>query len=284
MDNPLVTVYIPTHNRSNLLQRALLSVIQQDYPALEIIVVDDGSEFGTHQENLRICEQFQMVRYFYLPESNGACAARNYALAHANGEFITGLDDDDEFLPGRISAFVNYWQSNADVSLLCTGYYFVLPGGKTISSGRKAMWINERRIKHINDVGNQVFTRTAFLKAIDGFDPNLVACQDYDVWLRLITTFGKAYRLGLQNYVVHQEHEFPRISTFNKRLQGHQQLIDKHQNQLSSAQLKSQRFFRLLYGGEQNVWYLLRLAGWRHSVVLLKMLLARRLTRKPATE
>lgn len=284
MPNFLVSVYIPTHNRPLLLQRALRSVQKQDYGAIEIIVVDDGSTPQAQAQNRLICQGYANVTLLQFQQSKGAGAARNAAIYCAKGEFITGLDDDDEFLPGRISDFVYTWRRLPGLSLLCTGYEFVLPGGNHIRSGKKAMWIDADRIRHINDVGNQVFTRTSYLKAIGGFDPQLVACQDYDVWIRLISAYGKAYRLDKQNYLVHQEHEFPRISTFNKRLQGHQQLIDKHQDQLTTAQLKSQRFFRLLYGGEQNVWYLLRLAGWRHSVVLLKMLLARQLTRKPATE
>lgn len=281
MVNALVTVYIPTYNRPMLLERALRSVVTQDYHTIEIIVVDDGSRSENRNKNLQICSQFANVQLIQLEKSIGASAARNLAIAAATGEYITGLDDDDEFCPGRISAFIEAWQRRPDVSLLASGYVFILPGGKRIGSGRRARSVNEQRVKHINDLGNQVFTRTEYLRAIGGFDPALVACQDYDVWIRLITRFGPGYRLDLQNYIVHQEHDSPRISVFSKRLDGHQQLIDKHRPYLTAQQLKSQLFFRALYGGEKDLWQLLRLAGLRHCLVLTKMLLARALSHRP---
>lgn len=281
MVKPLVTVYIPTHNRPEMLARALASVTAQDYPAVEIIVVDDGSLLANREENRLLCARYNNVQLIEVETSVGACAARNIAINMATGEFITGLDDDDEFCPGRISAFVATWQRYPHVSLLATGYQFILPGGKKISSGRRARWVTADRIKHINDFGNQVFTRTDYLRAINGFDPALVACQDYDVWIRLVMRFGKGYRIGLQNYIVHQEHDSPRISVFSKRLHGHQQLIDKHRHDFTAQQLRSQAFFRALYGGEKNLWYLAKLSGVRHGSVLLKMLLARTLSRRP---
>lgn len=275
MDDLTVTVYIPTHNRPLLLKRALISVVNQSYKAIEIIVVDDASEPKHQQENQHICESFSNVIYVQFEQSKGASAARNAAISIAKGYFITGLDDDDEFLPDRISAFITAWQTLKPASLLCTGYQFILPGNSVIKSGRKALWIDEHRIKHINDVGNQVFTRTIYFKNIGGFDADMVACQDYDTWIRLIGKFGRGYRLALQNYIVHQEHEFPRISQFSRRLDGHKQLIEKHKNSFNPSQLRSQTFFRKLYGGEKNVWRLIKLAGWRHIGVLIKMLLTR---------
>jgi glycosyltransferase involved in cell wall biosynthesis len=280
MDKPLATVYIPTKNRAELLQRAIKSTLQQDYQNLEVIVVDDGSTEECKEQITYICQQSPKIRLISNVQSAGACSARNQAISSARGFFITGLDDDDEFLPNRISAFVDAWQQNDGVSLLCTGYHYILPGGKQIKSGRRATRISCNRVKNINDVGNQVFTLTSYLQAIDGFDPALVACQDYDVWIRLICRFGPGIRLPVQNYVVHQEHDSPRISALHRRVEGHQALIKKHKSSLTKQQLRSQQFFCALYGGEPDILKLIRLSGIRYAVPLAKMLTVRLLSRR----
>ena len=91
----LVSVVIPTHNRGDLLPRAIRSVLQQTYLNLQCIVVDDASTENTAQ----VVYQFEDDRLVYLfHESNrGASAARNTGIAHAKGKLIAFLDDDDEW-------------------------------------------------------------------------------------------------------------------------------------------------------------------------------------------
>lgn len=276
---PLVTVYIPTKNRPELLQRALQSVLNQDYSSIEIIIVDDGSSPDNQTKAKVIAGQSDNIRIILNAESKGACHARNQAIAEAKGEFITGLDDDDEFLPDRISTFVSAWPKYPSISALCSGYLFILPGGRRLSSGNRRLRINSHQIKFKNDVGNQIFTKTNWLRQIGGFDPALVACQDYDVWLRLTCQKGDIVRIANQSYVVHQEHEYPRISQFERRITGHEALIVKHQAHFTAEQMRSQQFYCALYGGEKSIVKLFRMAGARNMVTLIKMLLVRSLTK-----
>jgi len=101
-ENPLVTVYIPTYNRLELLKRAVKSVLDQDYSNIELIVVDDGSSDGTVDYLECVSQADQRVRYFVNEVNSGACVSRNKAIWAEKGEFITGLDDDDYFLNDRI--------------------------------------------------------------------------------------------------------------------------------------------------------------------------------------
>lgn len=280
MSNALVTVYIPTKNRPELLERAVKSVLAQHYTNLEIIVIDDGSSAPCKKQIAQICGLSDKIRLISNDHSQGACHARNLAITSAKGIFITGLDDDDEFLPDRIKNFVLNWEFYNGISLLCTGYKFILPGGRNIESGKSVKRINCSMIKSKNDVGNQVFTLTSHMRQIGGFDTALIACQDYDVWIRLICQYGDAVRLAKTNYIVHQEHDSPRISQAQRRIKGHQDLIEKHRSHFSKAQLSSQRFFCALYGGETNVLTLARLAGFKNSLALIKFLIVRLLSKK----
>jgi glycosyltransferase involved in cell wall biosynthesis len=252
MTLPLVTVFIPTKNRCGLFQRALLSAIRQDYPHIEIIVIDDGSDADASHHNQALCSHYAQVRYIKNQQSVGAPAARNAAIAIATGEFITGLDDDDEFEPDRISQFVTAWQQQPDLAYLCSCYVFHLPGGNAKIGLRRRKLISYASLKLKNEVGNQIFTKTAFLRQIGGYDESLVACQDYDLWLRMSKTFGTALRLGAASYHIHTEHEAPRISNFAQREKGHQQLIDKHAAEWSAAELKCQLFYKALLCGERR--------------------------------
>lgn len=93
----LISIYIPTHNRRKLLERAVKSVQQQTYLNIELIIVDDGSSDSTWDYLNDIANK--NIRIFKHEQPLGACAARNLAIKHAKGKFITGLDDDDEFQP-----------------------------------------------------------------------------------------------------------------------------------------------------------------------------------------
>ena len=105
--NRKVSVIIPTYNRSELVVRAVSSVIQQDYPEKEIIVVDDGSTDDTRERLLKV----PGISYYYQP-NKGQAAARNLGLRHAQGEYIASLDSDDvwygSFLAECVSALNRY--------------------------------------------------------------------------------------------------------------------------------------------------------------------------------
>ncbi len=107
MTQKLVSVIIPTYNRSKLLVKAIRSVKAQSYPAIQIIVADDGSQDNTKE----VIAQFEDIEYYY-QENKGQGAARNLGLKYAEGEYIASLDSDDiwfeNFLETAVSALERY--------------------------------------------------------------------------------------------------------------------------------------------------------------------------------
>ena len=95
-----VGIYIPSKNRLELLKKAIDSVLSQSYQNFKICVVDDGSTDGTF-EYLRNLNH-PKITFIRNDESIGACASRNKAIAHLETDLVTGLDDDDVFLPSRL--------------------------------------------------------------------------------------------------------------------------------------------------------------------------------------
>jgi len=122
--NKLVSVIIPAYNRASMIGRAVKSVMSQDYPDLEVIVVDDASRDNTGE----VVKALEDPRITYIRRSvnGGAAAARNTGIRQARGEYTAFLDSDDEFLQGKVReqvrlfeeltsapglVFTNYWEA-----------------------------------------------------------------------------------------------------------------------------------------------------------------------------
>ncbi len=101
LKEPLVSVIIPTFNRCGFLNRAVLSALSQNYNNLEVLVISDGSTDATPEVISSIKDP--RVKYFRHEKNRGLVATRNTGVRKSSGEFITFLDDDDEWLPRKIS-------------------------------------------------------------------------------------------------------------------------------------------------------------------------------------
>ncbi|TMN66831.1 hypothetical protein CWB85_20095 [Pseudoalteromonas sp. S1727] len=237
MGNDLISVYIPTHNRSALLKRALNSALNQSYKNVEIIVVDDGSKDDTKEVIQHYLNSHNNIIYLKHEQPKGACAARNYAISVAKGKYITGLDDDDEFLPYHLETLFNAFDES---------YAFVASsllqdvGGSVIKHSLDCGIITLNSLLHYNKVGNQVFTLTSRMREVNGFDESFPAFQDYDTWVRLVLNFGPAKKITNATYIWHTEHEAERISgNPKKRLLALELFCRKYNKYMTRKHLNS---------------------------------------------
>jgi hypothetical protein len=116
---PLVSVIIPTHDRSALLQQAVESVLAQTYPNLEVIVVDDGSADDTAAVMARYDGRLHYIRQ----ANQGVAAARNAGYRAAAGEYLAFLDDDDLYLAHKIERQVRLLSDQSHLGLVHCRYY-----------------------------------------------------------------------------------------------------------------------------------------------------------------
>jgi len=212
MEN-LITVYIPTKNRLDLLKRAVNSVLSQTHRPIELIVVSDGSDDGTCDYVNGLNENIS-ITLIHNDTSVGACAARNQAIQVAQGQFITGLDDDDIFLPHRLATFLAEWhrQQAKGVHFSCLFDRRIVNAGDNVALWDTEASVSAEQIVQSNAVGNQVFTTPQRMKDAGGFDPAMPAWQDWDMWVRLIKTGGPAYSIQANTYIMDISHEFERIT------------------------------------------------------------------------
>ena len=245
---PLITVYIPTHNRCQLLKRAVDSVLKQSYQKIELIIVDDASNDDTANYLIELANQHENIRFFTQTSAKGACAARNIAINDANGELITGLDDDDEFLPDRIAHLVAGYDEK--YAFTCTGFLWHY-GKKSRSVDHTDKVITLEEQLNYNYATNQVLVATERLRGVEGFDENFVACQDYDTWTRLIKQYGNAKRIAGASYIIHRGDDIERLTKPENWLKGHSQFIEKHGAGMSKANRTNQAFRRIIANRER---------------------------------
>ncbi len=114
LNNPLVSIIIPTYNRAHLISETLDSVLAQTYPNWECIVVDDGSTDHTKEVVQAYVDKDPRFRFYHRPPEHkpGGNGARNYGFKMSQGELIIWFDSDDLMLPQHISQKVCYLLSN----------------------------------------------------------------------------------------------------------------------------------------------------------------------------
>lgn len=182
---PLVTVVMPTYNRSHFLTLALDSVLQQTYPHIEIYVVDDGSTDDTREVIARYGDKVH-----YLSQANsGHSAARNYAIRESKGTYVAFIDDDDLWLPERIAKDVAYLEAYPSRAFVFSRFYYIdLEGHRTkervvcIDDQPSFAGLYRTNIIYSNSL---VTARRRCLEEVGGFDEDLGQSSDYDLWLRM---------------------------------------------------------------------------------------------------
>lgn len=239
---PLVSVYIPTKNRQALLANAIDSILQQTYPNLEILVVDDGSTDNTFDFLTQLACKHNNIVIIKNEVSKGACAARNIAIKQAKGEYVTGLDDDDMFLPNRIECLVSAYKD--EYAFVCSSMYWDYGKKKRTIDVKEGPITLAEQLSY-NEATSQVLVKKERVISIGGFDEQFVACQDYDLWTRLLIHYGAAFRTATPTYIINDTGSSERMIGNTNSVEGYLQYFDKHQHLMSKANIKNQKFMRI---------------------------------------
>ena len=125
---PLVSVVTPTYNQAAFLRDTIESVLSQDYPAIEFQIIDDGSTDNTPD----ILKEYDGRALIERHENRGQTPTINKGWERANGEILTWLNSDDTFLPGAVTAAVDYLQKHPEVGIVFGDTLFTNPDGSPI--------------------------------------------------------------------------------------------------------------------------------------------------------
>lgn len=183
-----VSVVIPTHNRSDILERAVDSVLNQTHKELEVIIVSDGSTDDTDKVIEKLKAKDSRVRGISYHPAKGANTARNTGIEASQYGLVAFLDDDDEWYPDKIESQIKVFNRNDNIGLVYTGKSAVyVKENITYSIISEAEGDLSREILKRNHIGttSSVMVKKELLERVNGFDVNLPAAQDYDLWIRL---------------------------------------------------------------------------------------------------
>lgn len=212
----LISVYMPTKNRAEMVQEAIESVLRQTYVNFELIVVDDASEDDTPSVLRNACARDARIRVITNRTSVGGAAARNLAIQDSQGDFVTGLDDDDVFTPNRLEAFVDAWQAHTLMSGELPSCLYsqlnVVEYGDITHRTQKPEVATFEDMFAGNVVGNQIFApRRHFIEA-GLFNQALPAWQDLEFFMRVLKTFGPGRLVDKATYNFENSPRQDRIS------------------------------------------------------------------------
>jgi len=216
VSTPLVSVILTTYNRSNLLPRAIDSVLAGTYANIELIIVDDASQDRTPEAVSRFKDL--RVQYVRMPENGGVLRARNRGFDMAAGDYVTILDDDDELLPDALGAVAAEFEKTER-----EGIDILWFDCQDAESGQKSgsMLIDARNIRFEDYVCGRIqgdFWMAFRKAALDGnrFNEELKAHESL-LWLKIHRTHSARYvpRVVCKKY---REHGGERLCDLSVRL------------------------------------------------------------------
>lgn len=150
-DFPLVSVLIPAYNHENYIQETIESIINQTYPNIELIILDDGSKDKTWEKITELkpkCENRFVKIHFETKQNEGTCITLNKLLKLSSGEFVYIIASDDLTKPQAIEKEVKFLQDNPDYALAVGDNEYVDSMGKQIFRTQKAFTSNIKNAKY----------------------------------------------------------------------------------------------------------------------------------------
>jgi len=179
---PLVTIVTPSFNHSRFLEETMLSVLRQDYPALEYIVQDGGSTDGS----VEIIRAYQdKLEYWESEPDKGQSSAINKGFARARGAIFAWLNSDDVLMPSAVRIAVHFLEAEPGVGLAYGDRVEIDAKGNTIGYLRCPPHDPEMFRKDVTLPQETVFFRREVFKAAGGLDESLHFAMDLDLWCKI---------------------------------------------------------------------------------------------------
>lgn len=181
-DLPLVSIITPTYNHAAYLEETIDSVLTQDYPRIEYIVLDDGSTDGTREILAKYTGRIRWESH----QNMGETRTVNKGLAMATGEILGVVNSDDPLLPGAVLAAVTVLADHPDVLVAYPDLYHIDPSSNLIRGVRVPEFDYRRMVgRHECTVGPGAFFRRQAVALAGLRDPQFKYVADFDFWLRV---------------------------------------------------------------------------------------------------
>lgn len=183
MSPPLVSIVTPSFNQARYLDAAIQSVLSQNYPRLEYMIVDGGSTDGS----VEIIKKYQNRLAWWISEKDqGQTDAINKGFARAKGDIVAWINSDDTYQPEALSSAVNFLQTHPEVGLVYGDANYIDENGRRIGRFPAAQTDLVRlRRGYVHIPQQAAFFRADLWRAVGPLDPSFYFAMDYDLWVRL---------------------------------------------------------------------------------------------------
>ena len=262
-DSPLVSVVIPCYNHEKYVSAAIDGIIAQDYPNIELIIIDDGSKDGSvaviEQKIVECRKRFVRFEFRHRP-NKGLSATLNEALQWCQGKYVSFIASDDIMLSHKTSLQVAYLQNNPHISCLSANVQFIDDDGNILGrthQTQREYGFDEVFIRNQLIAPTQMHTLSAVL-SVGGFDENIMI-EDWYLWLKLL---NQGHRVVLLDDVLvsYRQHDSNMSANLSKMFQAERQILDLYQDkpnyQKALYNLKRQELKILRDNGDKLRYYL----------------------------
>ena len=180
---PLVSIVTPSYNQARFLEETICSVLGQDYPYLEYIIVDGGSTDGSVEVIQRYAHR---LAWWVSEPDRGQADALNKGFAHAHGEVFAWLNSDDTYLPGAVSEAVAFLQAHPEVGMVYGDANLIDEIGQVIGRFPARQTDYRRLLRGSVHIPQQAaFFRARLWRLVAPLDPSFYFAMDYDLWVRI---------------------------------------------------------------------------------------------------
>lgn len=186
---PLISIVMPTRNHAQFIRAAIDSVLKQDYPRVELIVVDGASSDNT----MDILKSYgTRIRWISEPD-NGQTDAINKGMALASGEILAYLNSDDVLLDGALKKVVEFFTEYPECDLVYGNADYIDVEGNVIGTYSTAEFSFERLMQDCCICQPAAFWRRRIVNRVGPFNEQLQTAMDYEYWLRIANSGGILY-------------------------------------------------------------------------------------------
>lgn len=203
-DLPLVTIVTPSFNQAPFLERTIRSVLGQDYPNIEYIIMDGGSTDSSAEIIQRYAGR---LAYWESVKDKGQTDAINKGFSRAHGEILAWLNSDDILYPQAVREAVDYLMAHPECGLVYGDCNFIDANDRVI--GRfNAQQTDHRRLTqgYVHIPQQASFWRTELWKRVGPLDDSIYFAMDYDLWLRLSEVSEIKYLPGKEPWAAFRLH------------------------------------------------------------------------------